>query len=49
MVEATNGSLAAFTVTWRDPLNRSGYFESVDTHRDYHRRGLGMALMLRGV
>jgi len=46
VAEAADGSLAAFTVTWHDDLNRTGLFEPVGTHRDHRRRGLGRALLL---
>lgn len=46
VVEAPNGTLAAFTVTWHDPLNRTGLFEPVGTREAYRRRGLGRALLL---
>ncbi len=45
VVEAPDGSLAAFTVTWHDPVNRTGLFEPVGTHRDHRRRGLGAAML----
>ena len=43
---AADGSLAGFTETWRDPLNRTGLLEPVGTHPDHRRRGLGKALVL---
>lgn len=46
VVVAPDGTFAAFTVTWHDWINRTGLFEPVGTHRDYHRRGLGKALLL---
>ncbi|MBX3010247.1 MAG: GNAT family N-acetyltransferase [Caldilineaceae bacterium] len=46
VVEAADGTLAAFTVTWHDPLNRTGLFEPVGTHPHHQRRGLGKALLL---
>ncbi len=46
VVEATDGALAAFTVTWHDHRNRMGLFEPVGTHSDHRRRGLGKALLL---
>jgi mycothiol synthase len=45
VVEAPGGSLAAFTVTWLDAVNRTGLFEPVGTHPDHRRRGLGKALL----
>jgi ribosomal protein S18 acetylase RimI-like enzyme len=49
VVEAPDGSFAAFTVTWYDPLNRIGYFEPVGTHKDHRRIGLGRAILLYGM
>lgn len=46
VVAAADGTLAAFTVTWHDPVNHTGLFEPVGTHRDHRRRGLGRALLL---
>jgi len=46
VVEAADGALAAFTETWRDPLNRTGLLEPVGTHPDHRRRGLAKALVL---
>lgn len=46
VAEAPDGSLAAFTVTWHDHLNRTGLFEPVGTHPDHRNRGLGKALLL---
>jgi ribosomal protein S18 acetylase RimI-like enzyme/heme-degrading monooxygenase HmoA len=49
VVVAPDGTLAAFTVTWHDPLNRIGSFEPVGTHKDYRRLGLGRALLMYGM
>jgi ribosomal protein S18 acetylase RimI-like enzyme len=46
VVEAADGSLAAFTVTWHDAVNRTGLFEPVGTHEAHRRRGLAKALLL---
>lgn len=46
VVVAPDGQFAAFTVTWLDELNKIGYFEPVGVHKDFHRRGLGRAMML---
>jgi ribosomal protein S18 acetylase RimI-like enzyme len=43
---AADGEYAAFTVTWRDHLNRTGLFEPVGTHENHRRIGLGKALLL---
>jgi mycothiol synthase len=49
VIEAPDGTFAAFTVTWYDQLNRIGYFEPVGTHKDHRRRGLGRAILLYGM
>jgi len=49
VVEAPDGTFAAFTVTWHDQLNRIGYFEPVGTHKDHRRLGLGRAIVLYGM
>jgi ribosomal protein S18 acetylase RimI-like enzyme len=46
VVVAVDGAYAAFTVTWRDRLNKTGLFEPVGTHPDHRRRGLGTAMLL---
>jgi mycothiol synthase len=46
VVVAPDGQFAAFTIMWLDTLNKVGLFEPVGTHRDFHRKGLGKALML---
>jgi ribosomal protein S18 acetylase RimI-like enzyme len=46
VVEAADGTFAAFTVTWHDQVNRTGLLEPVGTHPDHRRRGLGKALVL---
>jgi ribosomal protein S18 acetylase RimI-like enzyme len=45
VVESSDGALAAFTVTWHDPLNKTGLFEPVGTHSEHRRRGLARALL----
>jgi len=45
VVEARDGTFAAFTVTWHDPVNKTGLFEPVGTHADHRRRGLARALL----
>ena len=40
VVEAPDGSFAAYCLAWLDDANRVGEFEPVGTHPDYHRRGL---------
>ncbi|HET8785807.1 MAG TPA: GNAT family N-acetyltransferase [Candidatus Limnocylindrales bacterium] len=45
VVEAADGSLAAFALTWYDPEGRVGELEPVGTHPDHQRRGLSRALV----
>ena len=49
IVEAPDGTIAAFTETWHDRLNRTGLFEPVGTHKDYRRLGLGLAIVRYGM
>lgn len=49
VVEAPDGSLAAFCIVWFDAANRLGLFEPVGCHPDHQRRGLTKALMVDGV
>lgn len=49
VVVAPGGSFAAFCFTWLDTINGIGQFEPVGTHKDYHRKGLGRALMTYGL
>ncbi len=49
IIEAPDGSFAAFTVTWYDTKNLIGLFEPVGTHKDYRRLGLGRALIYFGM
>ncbi|MCA9998089.1 MAG: GNAT family N-acetyltransferase [Anaerolineales bacterium] len=49
VIQAPDGSYAAFTVIWYDHLNRTGLFEPVGTHKDYQRRGFGRAIVLYGM
>jgi ribosomal protein S18 acetylase RimI-like enzyme len=49
VVVAPDGSFAAFTVTWFDHVNGTGYFEPVGTHADHRRLGLGRALLNAGM
>jgi ribosomal protein S18 acetylase RimI-like enzyme len=46
IVEAPDGSFAAFTISWWDPIARVGELEPVGTHPDHQRRGLGRAVCL---
>ena len=44
VVEAPDGSFAAYVLCWYDDVNRVGELEPVGTHPDYRRRGLGAAV-----
>jgi GNAT superfamily N-acetyltransferase len=46
---APEGSLAAFTLVWYDPLARLGLFEPMGCHPDHQRRGLATALLYEGL
>ena len=46
---AEDGTFAGFTNTWYDDLNKIGYFEPVGVHRDFHRKGIGSALLSEGI
>ncbi len=45
VVEAPDGSLAAFALAWWDPVAKVGELEPVGTHPDHQRRGLAAALL----
>jgi ribosomal protein S18 acetylase RimI-like enzyme len=49
VVEAPDGSLAAFAMAWWDEDARIGEFEPVGTHPDHQRRGLARALLAWGL
>ena len=49
VVEAPDGSLAAFAMAWWDPDGRVGEFEPVGTHPDHQRKGLSRALLAWGL
>lgn len=46
VVEAPDGSVAAYTLAWLDEANRVGELEPVGTHPEHRRRGLGRAVNL---
>jgi len=46
---AQDGTFAGFTNTWYDDRNKIGYFEPVGVHRDFHRMGVGSALLREGM
>ena len=49
VVEAPDGSFAAFAMCWVDPVGSIGEFEPVGTHPDHQRRGLGRVVMRAGL
>lgn len=49
VVEAPDGSVAAFCIVWYDEANRVGTFEPVGTHPDHRRRGLAAAMMVHAM
>jgi ribosomal protein S18 acetylase RimI-like enzyme len=49
VVEAPDGSFAAYCLAWYDESNRVGEFEPVGTHPDHQRRGLGTAVCRAGL
>ena len=49
VVEAPDGSLAAFAMAWWDEDARVGEFEPVGSHPDHQRRGLARALLTWGL
>jgi GNAT superfamily N-acetyltransferase len=49
VIEAPDGRIAAFALTWHDPVNKVGKFEPVGTHPDFQKLGLGKAVMLSGL
>jgi ribosomal protein S18 acetylase RimI-like enzyme len=49
VVEAPDGSMAAFAMAWWDPVSRMGEFEPVGTHPDHRRLGLGGAVLRHGL
>jgi ribosomal protein S18 acetylase RimI-like enzyme len=46
LIEAPDGTVAAYCQGWYDEANRIGEFEPVGTHPSYQRRGLGRAVCL---
>ena len=49
VIEAPDGSLAAFAMAWWGPVARVGEFEPVGTHPAHRRRGLGRSLLAHGM
>ena len=49
VLEAGDGTFAAFAICWADPLGSIGEFEPVGTHPEHQRRGLGRVIMRHGL
>ena len=49
VLEAADGSFAAFAMCWMDPAGSVGEFEPVGTHPDHQRRGLGRVILRHGL
>jgi mycothiol synthase len=49
VVEAPDGTLAAFALTWYDAVGRVGELEPVGTHPEHQRRGLSRAIVTAAV
>jgi mycothiol synthase len=49
VVEAPDGSLAAYALGWLDPVGGVAEFEPVGTHPDHQRRGLSRAVVTYGL
>lgn len=49
VVEAPDGTFAAFAMCWTDLRGSIGEFEPVGTHPDHQRRGLGRVIMRHGL
>jgi ribosomal protein S18 acetylase RimI-like enzyme len=49
VVEAPDGSVAAYALTWWDPVGRVGELEPVGTHPDHQRRGLSRTVVATAV
>jgi ribosomal protein S18 acetylase RimI-like enzyme len=48
IIDAPDGSMAAYALGWWDPVGAVGEFEPVGTHPDHQRRGLALALVTSG-
>jgi mycothiol synthase len=46
---ADNGQIGSFGIVWTDIKNKVGLFEPVGTHPGFQRKGLGRAVMLKGL
>jgi mycothiol synthase len=49
VLEAPDGTFAAFAICWADPVGSIGEFEPVGVHPDHQRRGLGRVIMRHGL
>jgi ribosomal protein S18 acetylase RimI-like enzyme len=49
VLEAADGTFAAFAMCWIDPHGSIGEFEPVGVHPDHQRRGLGRVIMRHGL
>jgi ribosomal protein S18 acetylase RimI-like enzyme len=49
VLEAADGTFAAFAICWADRDGSIGEFEPVGVHPDHQRRGLGRAIMRHGL
>lgn len=49
VLEADDGTIAAFAMCWADPVGSVGEFEPVGVHPDHQRRGLGRVIMRHGL
>ncbi len=49
VIEAPDGSFAAFAMAWWDADGRIGEFEPVGTHPDHRRKGLARAILVWGL
>ena len=48
-VISPDGAVASYCIVWTDSLTGVGHFEPVGTHPDFHRKGLGKALLLESL
>jgi mycothiol synthase len=49
MVITEDGHAVAFCVVWPDEVNQVGLLEPVGVHPDFHRQGLGRAVVSEGL
>jgi GNAT superfamily N-acetyltransferase len=48
-IEAPDGSMAAYSLYWFDPVTEVGLVEPVRVEDEYHRRGLATAMLTAGI